>query len=93
MRAPGEGEVSSAQWHKTGFGEQEDLASDLDRKREEQERIKVERGAGGRGDEGVDVKGAVAGEGKVFVGVQGGKGGSGAGLVDEMAGRGVGGGL
>lgn len=36
MRPFGEGEVAAAQDTKTGFGEQKDLASDLDRKKAEQ---------------------------------------------------------
>ena len=36
MRAPGEGDVYNAQFSKSGFGEQNDLASDLDRKKQEQ---------------------------------------------------------
>ena len=36
MRAAGEGDVYKAQFDKTGFGEQDDLAADLDRKKEEQ---------------------------------------------------------
>lgn len=36
MRAPGEGDIYKSQFMKSGFGEQEDLASDLDRKKSEQ---------------------------------------------------------
>jgi len=47
MRAAGEGEIANAQTRKEGFGEQQDLASDLDRKKREQasarETIKAER--------------------------------------------------
>ena len=61
MRAAGEGDVARAQDHKTGFGEQADLASDLDRKKAEQapmrEDIKEER------ERGVDVGGAIGGRG------------------------------
>ena len=57
MRAPGEGEVYEKQFNKTGFGEQQDLASDLDRKKQEQagarEEIKEQR------QQGVDVGGAL----------------------------------
>ena len=57
MRAPGEGEIANAQNNKGGFGEQEDLASDLDRKKAEQagmrESVKEQR------SEGVDVGGAL----------------------------------
>lgn len=75
MRAPGEGEVYAAQQAKTGFGEQGDLAADLDRKREEQGRLKRERGqdhlreerSRGAGNGGVDIEEAVGGEGKGFV--------------------------
>ena len=58
MRAPGEGEVAAAQDRKHGFGEQADLASDLDRKKVEQaparEQIKEAREAA------VDVGGALS---------------------------------
>ncbi|MCJ1463910.1 hypothetical protein MMC07_002519 [Pseudocyphellaria aurata] len=78
MRAAGEGEIYKAQQEKTGFGEQGDLAAGLDRKREEQDRIKEERGEkGGEGE--VDVEAAVGGRGKGFVGVNSGSGGSGVG--------------
>lgn len=65
MRVLAEGDVSAAQRHKVGFGEEEDLAADLERKKEEQEIVKRER-RGGKGDGGeeVDVRAAVAGEGK-----------------------------
>ena len=57
MRAPGEGDVMQRQFEKGGFGEQEDLASDLDRKKAEQagarEEIKSQR------KENVDVGGAL----------------------------------
>lgn len=57
MRAPGEGDIMQKQFEKSGFGEQEDLASDLDRKKEEQagarEEIKSQR------RENVDVGGAL----------------------------------
>jgi len=47
MRAPGEGEIYEKQFNKTGFGEQKDMASDLDRKKAEQagarEEIKEQR--------------------------------------------------
>ena len=66
MRAPGEGDIAAAQDHKHGFGEQKDLASDLDRKKADQAKIKESRGMGG-GSGGVDVAGAVGGEGKGFV--------------------------
>lgn len=76
MRAAGEGEIYKAQQEKTGFGEQGDLAADMDRKREEQDRIKEERGEeGGEGE--VDVEAAVGGRGKGFVGVNSGSGGRG----------------
>lgn len=68
MRAPGEGEVYNAQLKKTGFGEQGDLASGLDRKREEQDRIKAERNGISEKENSVDVEGVVGGEGKGFVG-------------------------
>lgn len=76
MRAAGEGEIYNAQREKTGFGEQGDLAAGLDRKREEQDRIKEERGQeGGEGE--LDVEAALSGRGKGFVGVSSGSGGRG----------------
>ncbi len=68
MRAPGEGEVYSAQLKKTGFGEQGDLAAGLDRKREEQDRIKAERNGISEEEKSIDVEGVLGGEGKGFVG-------------------------
>ncbi|MCJ1388040.1 hypothetical protein MMC18_000884 [Xylographa bjoerkii] len=57
MRAPGEGDVYKQQFSKSGFGEQEDLAGDLDRKKGEQagarEEIKSQR------KDDVDVGGAL----------------------------------
>ena len=57
MRAPGEGDVARQQERKTGFGEQGDLASDLDRKKAEQaplrEEVQEQRA------QGVDVGGAI----------------------------------
>lgn len=67
MRAPGEGEVYNAQLKKTGFGEQGDLAAGLDRKREEQDRIKAERNGISEKENRVDVEGVVGREGKGFV--------------------------
>lgn len=76
MRAAGEGDIAKAQETKTGFGEQSSLASDMDRKREEQDQIKDERrvtgtpggptgdhpGEGPREEgRGVDVKSALGG--------------------------------
>ena len=76
MRAAGEGDIAKAQETKTGFGEQSSLASDMDRKREEQDQIKDERRVTGipggpTGDHpgeglreegrGVDVKSALGG--------------------------------
>lgn len=57
MRAPGEGDVYKAQQQKGGFGEQEDLASDLDRKKAEQLERKGEVKELRR--ENVDVAGAL----------------------------------
>lgn len=68
MRAPGEGEVYSAQLKKTGFGEQGDLAAGLDRKREEQDRIKAERNGISEKENSIDVEGVLGGEGRGFVG-------------------------
>ena len=49
MRAPGEGDVYKAQFNKSGFGEQNDLASGLDAKKQEQagrrEEVQKERGS------------------------------------------------
>ncbi|MCJ1378371.1 hypothetical protein MMC17_001469 [Xylographa soralifera] len=57
MRAPGEGDIYHQQFGKSGFGEQDDLAGDLDRKKAEQagarEEVKSER------KEDVDVGGAL----------------------------------
>ena len=55
MRAPGEGEVYDAQQRKHGFGEQEDLASDLDRKKAEQSAQREE--IKGQRKENIDVAG------------------------------------
>lgn len=78
MRAAGEGHIYNAQREKTGFGEQGDLAAGMDRKREEQDRIKEERGQeGGEGE--LDVEAALSGRGKGFVGVSSGSGGRGVG--------------
>jgi hypothetical protein len=53
MRAPGEGDVYRQQFKKTGFGEQEDLVSDLDKKKAEQagarKEMKEARVSGTRG--------------------------------------------
>lgn len=68
MRAPGEGEVYSAQLKKTGFGEQGDLAAGLDRKREEQDRIKAERNVISEQEDSIDVEGVVRGVGNGYVG-------------------------
>lgn len=50
MHMAGEGKVMAAQWHKTGFGEQESLTRDLESKKEEQreerEKRKEERSMG-----------------------------------------------
>lgn len=67
MRAPGEGELYNAQLNKTGFGEQGDLAAGLNRKREEQDRIKEERNSVSEKEDSIDMEGAVGGEGKGFV--------------------------
>lgn len=70
MRPAGEGEVYNAQKEKDGFGEQADLAADLDKKREEQDQIKAAAGSGGYRNEGcgIDVQDVVGGGGKGFVG-------------------------
>lgn len=66
MRAAGDGDIAAAQDKKHGFGEQSDLASDLDRKKADQAKIKEDRSMGG-GSDSVDVEGAVGGGGKGFV--------------------------
>lgn len=67
MRAAGDGDIASAQDTKHGFGEQQDLASDLDRKKAEQAEIKDSRGSGSGGGR-VDVQAAIGGGNKGFVG-------------------------
>ena len=67
MGAAGDGDIAAAQEGKHGFGEQGDLASGLDRKKEEQAELKESRGHGGGGG-GVDVQGAMGGGSKGFVG-------------------------
>ena len=67
MRAAGEGDIASAQDKKHGFGEQGDLASGLDRKKDEQGKVKEARGSVPAGG-GVDVGAAIGGRGKGFVG-------------------------
>lgn len=42
MRAPGEGEIYDKQFNKHGFGEQQDMASDMDRKKQEQSGLRSE---------------------------------------------------
>lgn len=73
MRPPGEGDVYQAQTEKDGFGEQADLAADLDRKKQEQEEIKAAKGVGVYRNEerDVDLQEAVGGERKGFVGAGG----------------------
>jgi hypothetical protein len=60
MAVLGEGKVADAQDNKTGFGEQQDLATDLDRKKAEQsgkrEAVKAQRAGG------ADVAGTVGGQ-------------------------------
>ncbi|KAL8719679.1 MAG: hypothetical protein Q9225_003334 [Loekoesia sp. 1 TL-2023] len=93
MRAPGEGDVASAQDKKHGFGEQADLASGLDRKKEEQQQRLENRyngassGKGGPG--GVDVESAIGGGSKGVVGAGQGSGGRGLGGGEEGGGRGL----
>lgn len=57
MRAPGEGDVYKAQFTKSGFGEQEDLAAGLDQKKAEQSQQRGEAKEQSRED--VDVAGAL----------------------------------
>jgi len=56
MRAPGEGEVMDAQFNKkdAGWGEQDSLTSDLDRKRAEQQGARQEIKAERRGGQNID---------------------------------------
>ncbi|KAI4144502.1 MAG: hypothetical protein L6R39_004155 [Caloplaca ligustica] len=93
MRAPGEGEVASAQDQKHGFGEQADLASDLDRKKQDQQRRLDERYDGGSsgkgGPGGVDVQSAIGGENKGVVGAGQGSGARRYGEGEEGGGRGL----
>ncbi len=87
MRAPGEGDIASAQDNKHGFGEQGDLASDLDRKKDEQATIKESRGSA-QGQGGVDVGAAIGGRDKGFVGGNGedtNSGGRGTGMQSSHA--------
>lgn len=83
MRAAGDGDIAKAQETKGGFGEQEDLASGLDRKKEEQRQIKEGRHGGSSGNSGggggVDIGGVLGGN--VVSG--GGTGASGEGYVDS----------
>ena len=68
MRAAGDGDIAVAQENKHGFGEEDDLASGLDRKKAQQAEIKEARGSNGGGSGGgVDVQGAMS-SGKGFVG-------------------------
>ncbi|KAL8934738.1 MAG: hypothetical protein Q9216_005756 [Gyalolechia sp. 2 TL-2023] len=93
MRAPGEGDIASAQDSKHGFGEQADLASGLERKKEEQQERLDERYSGGSsgkgGPGGVDVQSAIGGGGKGVVGAGQGSGGRGHGEGEEGGGRGL----
>lgn len=93
MRAPGEGDIASAQDRKHGFGEQADLASDLDRKKaEQQQRLedRYEGGSSGKGGPGgVDVQSAIGGAGKGVVGTVQGSGGRAGGEGEEGGGRGT----
>ncbi|KAL8824114.1 MAG: hypothetical protein Q9170_008248 [Blastenia crenularia] len=93
MRAPGEGDIASAQDNKHGFGEQADLASGLDRKKEEQQGRLENRYSGGSsgkgGPGGVDVQSAIGGQGKGVVGADQGSGGRRFGEGEEGGGRGT----
>ncbi|KAL8757263.1 MAG: hypothetical protein Q9184_004259 [Pyrenodesmia sp. 2 TL-2023] len=93
MRAPGEGEVASAQDRKHGFGEQADLASCLDRKKEDQQRRLDSRHDGGSsgngGPGGIDVQSAIGGGGKGVVGASQGSGARGPAEGEEGGGRGM----
>ncbi|KAL8658734.1 MAG: hypothetical protein Q9226_000805 [Calogaya cf. arnoldii] len=93
MRMPGEGEIASAQGNKHGFGEQADLASGLDRKKEEQQQRLEDRYNGGSsgkgGPGGVDVAAAIGGRGKGVVGAGQGSGARGNNEGGEGGGRGL----
>ncbi len=83
MRAAGDGDIAAAQDGKHGFGEQADLASGLDRKKEEQAAIKAARSGGGSGG-GVDVGAALGGGRGGFVGANnGGQGTTGGGVQSD----------
>ncbi|KAG8530710.1 uncharacterized protein KY384_004066 [Bacidia gigantensis] len=91
MRAPGEGDIASAQDKKHGFGEQTSLTSGLDRKKAEQEDIKSRRGGdegggpgGGQGGgDGVDIAGALGEDRVVGAESNGGAGIGGGGQGDH----------
>ncbi len=68
MRAAGDGDIAVAQEGKHGFGEQNSLTSDLDRKKAEQADIKDKRSGGEGGEKGVDVQALLGGGTKGFVG-------------------------
>lgn len=69
MRAAGDGDIARAQDGKHGFGEQGDLASDMDRKKDQQAEIKEARRGGDGGDRSdVDVGSVLGGKGSGFVG-------------------------
>ena len=93
MRAAGEGEIASAQDRKHGFGEQMDLASDLDRKKNEQQDVLDRRYGGepnaGGAPGGVNVQDAIGGEGKGVVGAGRGSGARGSGEGQKGGGRGL----
>ncbi|KAI4268480.1 MAG: hypothetical protein L6R38_007827 [Xanthoria sp. 2 TBL-2021] len=93
MSAPGEGDIASAQDNKHGFGEQADLASGLDRKKEEQQQRLDDRYNGGSsgkgGPGGVDVESAIGGGGKGVVGAGRGSGARGNNEGEEGGGRGL----
>lgn len=93
MCAPGEGEIASAQDRKHGFGEQADLASGLDRKKEDQQKRLDDRYDGGSngkgGTGGVDIQSAIGGGGKGVVGAGQGSGARGYGEGEEGGGRGL----
>ncbi|KAL8960515.1 MAG: hypothetical protein Q9183_005450, partial [Haloplaca sp. 2 TL-2023] len=86
-------DIASAQDKKHGFGEQADLASDLDRKKaEQQERLEDTyngRSSGKGGPGGVDVQSAIGGGDKGVVGAGQGSGARGAREGEEGGGRGL----
>ncbi|KAL8895979.1 MAG: hypothetical protein Q9207_007927 [Kuettlingeria erythrocarpa] len=93
MSTFGEGEVASTQDRKHGFGEQADLASGLDRKKEDQQRRldhRYDGDSGGKGGSGgIDVQSVIGGAGKGVVGAGKDSGARGSAEGEEGGGRGL----